>query len=108
MKAKTINEGNGYKVKATRKRAGTFELVAIDWEHPNFGYFADAMVWTWSPHLYGWVPMHVANWTKKYEQLEQFLKDYPEFSELFEDADPFREIQKAIVKELRLALKDRS
>ena len=105
MKVKTIEEGEGYKVKATRRSVGTFEIVAIDWEHPNYGYFADAMIWIWSPHLDDWAPTHVVGWAEKYEKLEQFLKDYPEFSELFEDVDPLREIRKAMVKELHLTLK---
>ena len=105
MKVKTIDEGDGYKVRATRKRVGTFEVVAVDWEHPNYGYFADAMIWVWSPHLNDWAPIHVVGWAGKYEKLGQFLKDYPKFSELFEGADPLREIRRAIRKELRLTLK---
>lgn len=98
MRVKTIDEGDGYKVRATRRRIGTFEVVAIDWEHPNYGYFADAMIWIWSPHLNDWAPMHVVGWAEKYEKLEQFLKDYPEFLEFFEGADPLREIRKAMVR----------
>jgi hypothetical protein len=40
---KVIDEGDGYKIRATRKSVGTFEVVAVDWEHPNYGYFTDAM-----------------------------------------------------------------
>lgn len=105
MKAKTVDEGEGYKVRATRRSVGTFEVVAIDWEHPNYGYFADAMIWIRSPHLDDWVPTYIVGWAEKYEKLEQFLKDYPEFAELFEAVDPLREIRKTMIKELRLNLK---
>jgi hypothetical protein len=32
---KIIDEGDGYKVRATAKKVGTFKVVAIDWEHPK-------------------------------------------------------------------------
>jgi len=34
-----IDLGDGYKIRATRKEVGSFTVVAIDWEHPNYGYF---------------------------------------------------------------------
>jgi hypothetical protein len=30
---KVIDEGDGYRIRATRKSVGTFEVIAIDWEH---------------------------------------------------------------------------
>lgn len=97
---KILNEGEGYKIRATRKRVGAFEVVAIDWEHPNYGYFADAMLWIWSPHLDKWMPILIANWSEKYDTLELFLKDYPELSKLFENLDPLKEIRKAVHKNI--------
>jgi hypothetical protein len=97
---KIINEGNGYRTRATRKVIGTFDVVAIDWEHPNYGYFADAMLWIWSPHLDKWIPVHIANWTKEYETSDSFLKNYPAFKEFFESPDSLREIRKEIRREL--------
>jgi hypothetical protein len=96
---KIINEGDGYKVRATAKKVGTFKVVAFDWEHPNYGYFADALLWINSPHLDNWTPYNIAGWTKKYDVLEKFLDDYPEFSEFFE-FDSLDEITKASSKEL--------
>ena len=46
-----LDEGEGYKIKATRKDIGSFAVVAIEWEHPNYGYFTDAMLWINSLHL---------------------------------------------------------
>jgi hypothetical protein len=83
---KVIDEGDGYKIRATRKTVGTFEIVAIDWEHPNYGYFADAMLWIWSPHLNKWKPVPIVNWSRKYEIIQAFLKDYPAFSNMFEES----------------------
>lgn len=83
---KVIDEGDGYKIRATRKSVGTFEIVAIDWEHPNYGYFADAMLWVRSPHLDKWKPIPIVNWARKYETLQAFLEDYPTFSELFKES----------------------
>lgn len=83
---KVINEGDGYKIRATRKSVGTFEVVAIDWEHPNYGYFADAMLWIWSLHLDKWMPIPIVNWARKYDTLQKFLKDYPAFSNVFEES----------------------
>jgi hypothetical protein len=84
---KIVDQGNGYKIRATAKKVGTFEVVAIDWEHPNYGYFADAMLWINSPHLDRWIPHNIATWTWKYDALEKFLDDYPEFFEIFESLD---------------------
>lgn len=94
---KTLNLGDGYRIRATRKKVGTFAIVAIDWEHPNYGYFADAMLWVRAPHLDEWVCINVVKWGEKYRSLESFLKKYPEFSKLFE-FDPFEEIRGAIRK----------
>ena len=79
----TLDKGEGYKIKATRKDIGSFVVVAIEWEHPNYGYFADAMLWINSLHLDEWRNFPVVNWCKKYENLDQFLKDYSEFKKLF-------------------------
>jgi hypothetical protein len=80
-----IDEGDGYRIRATRKSVGTFEVVAIDWEHPNYGYFADAMLWIWSPHSDEWTPVPIVNWARKYDTVQAFIEDYPSFSDLFEN-----------------------
>lgn len=97
---KTLKLGGGYRIRATRKKVGTFAVVAIDWEHPNYGYFADAMLWVRAPHLDEWAPVHIVQWAEKYDNLGSFFKDYPDFSKLFE-FDPFEEVRKAIRKILK-------
>lgn len=88
-----LDEGNGYKIKATAKIVGTFAIVAIDWEHPNYGYFADAMLWYKSMHMFKWNVVPIVTWSLRYVKeengtqktlLEEFLKDYPELKELFD------------------------
>lgn len=82
-----IDEGSGYKLRASLEKVGSFLVIAIDWEHPNYGVFADAMLWCRSPHMFEWGVVSVVNWTHHYTEnskpLEEFLKDYPEFSMLF-------------------------
>lgn len=78
-----IDIGDEYQLKATRVRAGSFEVVAIDWKHPNFGYFADFMIWIISPHLGDWIPHPLATGSQ-YEDVDKFIKDFPEFKPMFE------------------------
>ena len=80
-----LDEGHGYKIKATREDIGSFVVVAIEWEHPNYGFFADAMLWINSLHLEGWEPFPIVNWSEVYENLDEFLADYPEFKDLYSE-----------------------
>ncbi len=81
---KILDLGDGYRMRATRGRVGNFTAVAIGWEHPNYGYFADAMVWVRSMHMGDWKRVPVVNWSREYGDVEGFLEDFPEFSEFFE------------------------
>lgn len=80
---KTVDLGDGYAICATRKQVGAFQVVGIDWEHPNYGYFTDAMVWINSPHMGKWQPLSVVGWSRKYKTEKKFLRDYPDFAPLF-------------------------
>lgn len=65
----TVNEGDGYKIRAKRinpskgnKFMGrAYEFVVVEWEHPNYGYFADAMFWWRSMHTHMWTPVPVVS-----------------------------------------------
>lgn len=92
---KILDLGDEYRIKATKKKVGNFTVVAIGWEHPNYGYFADAMVWVRSMHMGDWKLVPVINWSKEYEGVEDFLEDYPKFSEFFE-YKPTRELLKSM------------
>lgn len=91
-----------------------FTFVVVCWQHPNYGYFADACFFWKSMHGNSWNFVPVAGWTNQYDKhhvnveqrnpvkdaldivagksLEEtfptcvrlFLEDYPEFKELFE------------------------
>lgn len=62
-----------------------FEFVIFEYDHPNYGYFADAMFWWRSMHTSEWQPVPVASWTSKYTALGRFIRDYPMFKPLFRD-----------------------
>ncbi len=83
MLQKVVDLGDGYRVCATRKQVGTFQIIGVDWEHPNYGFFMDAMVWIKSMHLEKWRPLPIVDWSRKYKTKERFLKDYPDFCPLF-------------------------
>lgn len=88
-----LDEGDEYKLRATAQTVGAFAIVSIDWEHPNYGYFADAMLCFKSLHMTSWDAIPVVNWCWKYKRaknnldskflLKKFLKDYPELQEFF-------------------------
>ena len=74
-------------IRARRVTIGSFSIVIVEWNHPNYGYFADAMLWIRSIHMRDWEPFPIVTWTERYKNVEQFLEDYPEFKELFEEPD---------------------
>jgi hypothetical protein len=86
-----VDEGDEYCTRAKRLDmdesspffGSAFSFVVVEWEHPNFGYFADGMFWWRSMHNSEWTPVSVATWCHKYESVEQFLNNFPEFEELF-------------------------
>jgi len=94
-----IDEGDEYKMRGYRIESDTCSIVVIDLEHPNYGYFADFMIWYRTMHHPNWSVLKFFNFWEKWEKLENFLKDYPEFKTLFEETDSPGEI-------LRKALRD--
>lgn len=87
IKSITIDIDDGYRVKGARATIGAFDLVAVDWEHPNYGYFADGMLWIRSMNMREWEPYVVVNHFRKYTTLDKFLKDFPQLEGLFEPSD---------------------
>ena len=80
----TIDMGDGYFLNANKARVGSFDIVTIDWQHPNYGYYTDAMLWYKSPHSIRWIAVPIVNWTDKYTELPTFLRDFPELKSLFD------------------------
>ncbi len=81
----TIEDENGYQIRAEREDIGTFTVVAVEWKHPNWSYFSDGMIWINSLHLGRWIPIAVSKCSRKYHTLDEFLEDFPHFSPLFSD-----------------------
>jgi hypothetical protein len=79
-----IDRGDGYKLKAAYKRIGAFEFIAVDWEHPNVGFFTDALFFWRSLHLSDWKIVKVARWAEKYNTIKEFFEDYPRLAKFFE------------------------
>lgn len=76
--------GEGYFLQASKGQIGSFKIVAIDWQHPNYGYYTDAMLWYNSPHTIKWKPIPIVNWTEKYDDIDMFLEDFPELKIYFD------------------------
>jgi len=93
-KSITLDIGDGYRLRGTRATIGTFDLVIIDWEHPNYSYFADAMLWIKSMHMKEWKLYIVARCFEEYKTLCDFLEDYPQLRELFEVTDFAKDVLK--------------
>ena len=81
-----VNDGEGYSMRGTRMDIGAFSIVTIEWNHPNYGYFADYMMWIKSLHMSEWKPFPIAGESENYD-FNSFLKMYPEFIPLFEERD---------------------
>lgn len=79
-----IDMGEGYFLQASMGQIGSFKIVAIDWQHPNYGYFTDAMLWYNSPHTMKWKPIPIVNWAEKYITVEKFLEDFPDLISYFD------------------------
>ena len=94
-----IDEGDGYKMRGYRIESDTCSIVVIDMEHPNYGYFADFMIWYRTIHYPNWSVLKFFNFWEKWEKLENFLKDYPEFKTLFEATDFARDIIKKTLED---------
>ncbi len=81
-----VTEGEfGYAEAGQRLHVGAFDIVVIDWMHPNYGYFSDGMLWIRSRHQPEWQPYPVANWTQQYKRVGEFLQEFPQFRRLFVD-----------------------
>jgi len=118
MKPIVVDEGDEYNVRGYRLEGkdpidffgSAFEFVVVEWEHPNYDYFADAMFWWRSMHCSEWQPIAIVNWCRQYKGLGQFLKDYPELKKLFGDivqnSSPLMRALNDIEKRCRQKLKE--
>ena len=80
-----IVEELGYEFGAKRIRAGAFDIVVVDWMHPNHGYFSEGMLWVRTLHERRWRSLAVGNLAEHYTRLGEFLHEFPRFRPLFVD-----------------------
>jgi len=78
-----LNEGGGYYLRAISAKIGAVAIVVVDWQHPNYGYFSDAIVAIKSLHMQDWQLIPIVTWGKKFKSSDEFLHEYPEFKRLF-------------------------
>lgn len=81
--AMVVEEGDGYRKRGTRIDIGSFSIVTIEQEHPNYGYFSDYMVWITSLHLLTWESLPMMTGALTISSLEKFLENVPQFTPLF-------------------------
>lgn len=85
IQAKTIEFcENNYGFLGTRTQVGTFNIVAIDVNHPNYGYFAEFMAFWRSPHSLNWEPIQVHRGSWDIDTPEILIERFPSFAALFE------------------------
>ena len=82
-----LDEGEGYFLRAIRTLVGSTLIIVIDWQHPNYGYFADAMVFIKLWHMDDWMVIPIVSWSQNYHSAEDFLQDYPMLEPMFTEND---------------------
>lgn len=92
MKPIITENGDGYFMRGTGVDIGSFSIVVIEFKHPNYGYFADFMLWIKSLHMNEWNAFPVVKCGDV--SLNSFLKKYPKFYPLFEKRDTFNHLMK--------------
>ena len=80
-----LDEGDGYYLRAIRTLIGSTLVIVIDWQHPNYGYFADAMVFIKSWHMDDWMVIPIVSWSQNYHSAGNFIRDYPMLKPLFDN-----------------------
>jgi hypothetical protein len=78
---------DGYAFHGTRAQVGTFDVVAIDINHPNYGYFAEFMAFWRSPHMTAWQPISVHRGSNNINTPDDLIERFPKFSPLFVDEE---------------------
>jgi len=86
IEAKTIEFcEDGYGFRGTRAEVGTFAVIAIDVNHPNYGYFAEFMAFWRSPHSVSWEPIKVHRGSWDIHTPEDLIEQFPKFASLFNE-----------------------
>jgi len=86
IEAKTIEfSEDGYGFRGTRAEVGTFDMVTIDVNHPNYGYFAEFMAFWRSPHSANWEHIQVHRGSWDIHTPEDLIQQFPKFATLFDE-----------------------
>jgi len=84
--AKVIGFHEGaYVFRGTRAAVGTFDVIAIDVSHPNYGYFAEFMAFWRSPHSMVWQAVQVHAGSCDMTTCEDAIARFPNLAPLFDD-----------------------
>ena len=76
-----------YEFRGTRAPVGTFDVVAIDVNHPNYGYFAEYMAFWRSPHVPDWQPVVVNRGLCDIKTPQDIVSKFPLLSILFTEEE---------------------
>ena len=74
-----------YVFRGTRAQVGTFEIITIDVNHPNYGYFAEFMALWRSPHNTSWEPIQVHRGSCNINTPNDVVEQFPKFALLFKE-----------------------
>lgn len=79
----TVDEGGGYKTRARRIDTDAYSIIVVEWQHPNYGYWADAGVFISSLHSPEWSKRPDVDWFNRLSPAG-FVMEYPQFRWLFD------------------------
>lgn len=76
-----------YWYRGTRARVGTFDIIAIDLNHPNYGYFTEFMAFWRAPHIDAWQPIAIHRGSWNIQSPNELVHIFPRFCALFEEEE---------------------
>jgi hypothetical protein len=74
-----------YIFKGTRAQIGSIDLVVVDINHPNYGYFAEYMAFWRSPHSPIWTPIQIHSGSYNIDTDYDLIQKFPQLSPLFSE-----------------------
>lgn len=105
MKCVSVDLEDGYFIRACKIEVGSWDTMRIEWLHPNWGYYSDAMLWARSVHFPKWRPVDcvMSQFETHCEETnlegveKRFRKTFPEFNELFDQTNPAQRFTKTFL-----------
>lgn len=80
---KVLTIGLGNQLRAIKKTIGTLEIVVVEWNYIDKGFFEESMLWYRTRKDNDWILMYLDNWSSNYVSEKDFLEDFPEFTDFF-------------------------